>query len=178
MSQSQTRQNIITRDDALTVVKSLLKGENNRFELAQFEKYNTHAKLRSQHYKGYFVVCHANTMRSAGWLLCRYAQNGVYTVEKGLFNFETLQGATTRLLRHTKSHENGPSNSRIRLQLPRAARTQFALAAAYVVAIDNRPSSFCQQQQGMAHFTKPYLSLDNQFQSTKKLIQNLIYQAK
>ena len=45
MSQSQSRQHIITRDDALTAVKSLLKGENNRFELVPFEKYNTHEKL-------------------------------------------------------------------------------------------------------------------------------------
>ena len=63
MSQSQTRQHIITRDDALTADKSLLKEENNRFELVPFEKYNTHAKLRSQHYNGYFVVCHPNSMR-------------------------------------------------------------------------------------------------------------------
>ena len=80
MSQSKSRQLIITRDDALAAVKSLLNGENNRFELVLFEKYNTHAKLRSQHYKGCFVVLHANTMRSAWWLLCRYAQNGVCNV--------------------------------------------------------------------------------------------------
>lgn len=38
-----------------------------------------------------------------------------------------------------KNHENGPNNSRTRLQLPRATQTQFALAEAYVVALHNRP---------------------------------------
>ena len=83
-------------------------------------------------------------MRSAGWLLCRYAQNGISTVEKSLHNFKSLQCGTTRLLRHTKSHENGPNNSHVRRQLPRTARTQVAVAAAYLVALDNRPLSICQ----------------------------------
>ena len=109
MSQSKSRQLIITRDYALAAVKSLLRGESNRFELVPFEKYNTHTKLRSKHYKGYFVAFYANTTRSAGWLLCRYAQNGVCTVKRGMFNFKTLQGGTTRLFRHRKATKTEPA---------------------------------------------------------------------
>ena len=110
MSQSQNRQLIITRNDTPAAVKSLLQGKANQFELVSFEKYNTHAKLSSQYYKGYFVVCHANTVFSAGWLLlCRYAQNGVCTVEKGLCDFKTLQGGTALLLRHKKPTKAVPT---------------------------------------------------------------------
>ncbi len=51
MSNPSTRQLIETRNDAIVVVRPILSGTDSRFELVEFEKFNSVAKLRSQHYK-------------------------------------------------------------------------------------------------------------------------------
>ncbi len=47
MCTSATRQLIETRDDAIVVVRRILSGTDSRFELVEFEKFSSAAKLRS-----------------------------------------------------------------------------------------------------------------------------------
>ena len=47
-----------TREDAVHAVQRILAGNESRFEMVFFQKYNPVSKLRSQHYNGYFVICH------------------------------------------------------------------------------------------------------------------------
>ena len=164
-----TRQLLLTREDALSAIGKLIKGEECRFNLVTFDKYNAHAKLRSIHYKGYTVLCHANTMRSAGWLLCRYAHNGSCPLEKGLFSFNTEQGGTTRLERPTKSHENGPNIVQFQRQLPAASRSKVARAAALAVALDTRPLSFCDGHAGMREFARAIFEMGQTVPSHEKI---------
>ena len=65
-----------TRDDAFVAVQRILAGNESRFEMVSFQKYNAMANLQSQHYNGYLVICHINALCSARWLLCRYGLNG------------------------------------------------------------------------------------------------------
>ena len=61
-----SRQLLETKEEARSAIARILKGDNSRFQVVPFEKFNTVAKLRSRHYNGYFVICHTNTLRSAG----------------------------------------------------------------------------------------------------------------
>lgn len=63
------------KDEAKSAVRRVLKGEATNFELVPFERYNRIVKLRSPYYHGYLVVCYGNTLRPAGWLVCKYATN-------------------------------------------------------------------------------------------------------
>ena len=74
--------------------------------------------------------------------------------EKALLLFKTEQGGTTWLGRHTESHKNGHKKVTFRRQLPVAARSKVARAAALSVALDMRLLSFCDGQPGMHEFTR------------------------
>ena len=78
----RSRELLETIEDAVLAVQRILCGNKSRFEMVSFQKYNAVAMLRLQNYVGYCVVCHNNTLRSAGWLLCRYALNGGCPLEK------------------------------------------------------------------------------------------------
>ena len=112
MNASESRQILESRYDACTAVRQILKGNHTRFEMVDFEQYNRIAKLRSRHYASYYVRCHANSLRSAWWLLCRYAKNGGRKLEKALYSFKTVQGGTSLLERHTNSHKQGTTTVR------------------------------------------------------------------
>ena len=76
MSTSESQQIIESRDDVCAAVRPVLKEITRIFQMVDFERHNRIAKLRSRHYVNYYVLCHANLLRSAGWLLCHYAKNG------------------------------------------------------------------------------------------------------
>ena len=59
-----------SRDDACAAARQILKGNHKRFEMLDLERYNSIAKLDLRHYAGCYVLRHANSLRSAGWLLC------------------------------------------------------------------------------------------------------------
>ena len=117
------------------------------------------AKLRPPHYHGFSVVCHANTRRSAGWLLCRHSENGKCEVEKSLDQSRTGKGGTTKLERHTKAHKSSSSTVRFLTSLPVHSKTKVAHAAALVVALDIRPLSFCDKHPGMRQFSNTIFEL-------------------
>ena len=154
MSSSRSRQILATKEEAIVVVRRVLNGDDTRFDLVPFETYNKNAKLRSEHYNGFFIVCYANSLRSAGWLVCRYAKNGRCPVEKALQCFKTVQGGTSRLKRHTLAHKNNSGILRSQRQLPGSAKSKIAEAAAYAVSLDNRPLTFCDGHAGMRIFAK------------------------
>ena len=99
------RQILNTKESACAVVQRMLNGNDTRFEMVPFLAYIKNAKLRSQHYKAYFVLCHANTTHSAGWLVCQYTKTGGCPVEKALHSFRTVQSGTSRLERHSATHQ-------------------------------------------------------------------------
>ena len=149
-----SRQLLETREQAIIVVKELIRGNSTWFELVPFEKCSTVAKLRSQDYNGYFVVCHVNTLRSPGWFICRYAKNGGCPLYRAIQSFKTIQVGTSRLERHTKSHRNGSNAICFQRQLPVSAKKKVALAAALALYVDVRPLSFCDGHPGMKHFAQ------------------------
>ena len=149
-----------TRDNAVVAVQRILAANESQFDFVSFLKYNAVSKLRPQNYNGYFVVCHINTLRSAGWLLCRYALNGGCTLEKSLYSFKTIQGGTSRLERQTKRHRSGSATLNFQRNLPSASRGNLATtAAALAVCLDFRPLSYCDGHPGLVHFGKSIFEL-------------------
>ncbi len=138
MSGSNSRQMLETKDDALAAVKRILDGNESRFKMVPFDEYNRIAKLWSQYYNSYYVICHSITLRWAGWLLCRYAKHGGCPLGKALYFFKTVQGGTSRLERHTSSHKSTARTVRFQRQLPAAARSKVGSAAALAVSLDIR----------------------------------------
>ena len=82
MNASNSQQILESREDVYAAVHQILKGNHTRFEILDFERSNRIAKLRSQHYASYFILCHENSLRSAGWLICRYAKNDCCPLQK------------------------------------------------------------------------------------------------
>ena len=69
MSASSSRQMLETKYDDTAAAKCILDDNESPFKMVPFDEYNKTAKLRSQYYKPYYIICHSNTLRSAGWLL-------------------------------------------------------------------------------------------------------------
>ena len=105
------------------------------------------------------MICHVDTVRSAGWLLCPYALNAGCPLEKSLHSFKTIQAGTYRFEIHTKSHRSGSATLNFQRNLPVAARSQVAKAAALAVCLDSRPLSFCDGHPGLLHFAKSVFEL-------------------
>ena len=95
MAASRTRQLLQSRDNAIDAARLLLNWQDTQFELVLFEKFVTVAKLHSKHYNSYFVLCHTNTLCSAGWLICQYAKNGCCSLDRALHCFK----------RYTEEHQ-------------------------------------------------------------------------
>ena len=169
MSTSRENQQLLkAREQATIVIEEHIRGNSTRCELVPFEKYSTVAKLRSHYYNGCFVVCHVNTLRSAGWLVCRYAKNGGCPLDRAIQSFKTVQCGTSRLERHTKSRRNGSNTVCFQRQFPVSAKKKVALAAALVVCVDIRPLSFCDCYLGMEHFEKSFSKWGKRNQRMRK----------
>ena len=129
----RNRQILNTKESACLFVQRMLNGNDTRFEMVPFLAYNKNAKLHSQHYKAYFVLCHANTTHSAGWLVCQYAKTDSCPLEKALHSFSTVQGGTSRLELHNTTHKTMNTMFRFQRQLPLPAKSKIAHAVAYAV---------------------------------------------
>ncbi len=55
-----------TCNDAILIVRAIWNVTNSRLYPIEFEKFKSIAKLRSEHYKNYLVLCLLNSLRSAG----------------------------------------------------------------------------------------------------------------
>ena len=65
---TMSRQVLGTKNEAMFVVKKLSKGDEFRFIIIHFKKYNANAKLRSLQYSRYYILCNANAVLLAGWV--------------------------------------------------------------------------------------------------------------
>ena len=140
-----------------------------------FERYKRIAKLGSQHYASYNVLCHANSLRSAGWLLYRYAKNGVCLLEKVLYSFKMAQGETSRLEWSTNSRKGVTTTIKFQQQLPLSARSKVAQAAALSVCLDVRLFSLWTFNQECAISLKPFLKYCQSVPENETITQNSIY---
>ncbi len=83
---------------------------------------------------------------------CRYAMHGGCPLKKVLHCFKTVQGGTWRLELHTSSQKATDGTVRFQHQLPDAALSEVASAAASAASLGGRPLSFCDGQVGMRQF--------------------------
>ncbi len=150
MVSSRFRRLLEFREEAVSVVQAILKKQESVYELVDFETFNKTARLRSKHYRPYFVLCFKNTRRSSVWLVCRYLMNGKWHPNKSVFSFSIIQGGTSKLDRHTRlrSQTRATPSCFVRT-LPEAAKQTIAKSAAYTVALDSRPLSFCDGHPGI-----------------------------
>ena len=154
MIDSESRQILESRDDACAAARQILRENHTRFEMIDFERYSRIAKLRWRHCASYYVLYHANSLRSAEWLLYCYAKNGGCPSEKALNSFQKVHGGTSRLEQHTNGHKWGTATVRFKRQLLLAARSKVAQAAALAICLDVRPLPFCDGQSEMLHFAQ------------------------
>ena len=70
--------------------------------------------------------------------LCPYTESGSCALEKNLFQFRAEQGGTTKVERHTKSHENGLNKVQFRRQLPVTFCSTVDHTAALAVVSDEK----------------------------------------
>ncbi len=164
-----------SKDEACSVGQRILNGNDTRFEMVSFKKFNRVAKLRPRCYNGYMVLCHANTTRSAGWLLCRYAKHDGCSLSKALYSFETVQGGNSRLEWHSSSQKDGTGTVRFQQQLPDAVHTKVAQSAALAVCLDTCPLSFCRVHLGIRHFVQTIFEMGQSVLANKKYTLNPTY---
>ena len=136
--------------------------------MIHFQKYNVVTKLWSQHYDGYFVICHIHNFRSPDGS-CRYLLNGRCPLEKSLYSFKTIQGGTFRLERHKKTHKSGYATLNSQRNLPGVARGKAARSAAIAVCLDLRNFSFCDRHPDLRHFAKSMFELGQTVQENEKI---------
>ena len=115
----------------------MLIGNDTRFEIVLLLTCNKIANLRSQHYKAYFVSFNGNITRSAGWLVCQYAEMSGCPLEKALNSFGTEKGGISRRKRHTATHERTNVMLQSQRQLPLAAKSKIAHAEVCAVSFES-----------------------------------------
>ncbi len=160
MSSSSSRRLLESKEEAVSVVQAILKQQKSIYELVDFETFNKTARLRSQHYRPYFVLCFKNATRSSGWLVCPCLMKGGCQSDKSVSSFSTIQGSASKSDRHIRLQtQTRATTSCFVRTLPRAAKQTIAQSAAYAVAFDLRPLSFCDGHPGMSEFAKALVEL-------------------
>ena len=160
MSSSSSLRLLESREEAVSVAQAILKKQESVYELVDFETFNKTARLRSKHYRPYFVLCFKNTTRSSGWLFCRYLMNGGCQSDNSIFSFSIIQSGTSKLYRHTRLHSQTRATSSCFVRtLPLATEQTIAKSTVYAVALDLRPLSFCDGHPGMIKFAKALFEL-------------------
>lgn len=152
------RGRVLDKTDAEKAVKSILEKEETPFHLVtfkDFKKSHQGSSLKSRQYERYNVLCHANTLFHAGWIVCPYVSTGFCGLAKGLFQINTRQGGTNRFGRHVNEHERGFANQNTMDQdLSHGCKKDIADAAALAVVLDLRPLSFAENREGMTSFAR------------------------
>lgn len=143
----------LPRETALNEVTRILEKKVCNFDLVPFEQFNRKRQLRSQKYKPFLVLCHKNTLRCAGWLLCKFVLTGGCPLRSGLIQFSVSAGGTGKFDRHMMNHSKPSINTFPRI-LPPGGRSKVARAAAIAVALDHRPISFTDKKKGMSIFAE------------------------
>lgn len=143
----------LTFDEAVLQVTKIVKKQPCSYTLVPFPKFNQVHKLRSAKYKPFLVLCPANTLQSAGYLVCKFVLTGGCKIRGALLRFHSSAGGTGRLDRHMSLHKQSSPLSLTR-SLPLGARKEINKAAALAVALDHRPISFSHKKPGMTALAK------------------------
>jgi len=145
----------ISKDDAEKAIQFIVADKPCQYQLVEFKNYkNSHQGrvLTSQHYRKYYVLCYANTMYHAGWLVCPYVMNG-FCGKDGIMELNTSKGGTTRLSRHLHKHEQPVETGQVQdKELSDACRRNITDGAALAVILDLRPLGFAENNPGIAAF--------------------------
>ena len=148
------------RDDASAAIKRIINGNTTNFEMVPFGRLNKVARLRSIHYKGYFVICHSKTICSDSWILCGFAENGSCSLENALHIFKTVLDGTSKLDRHPSSHEYWTGAVRFQRALRAASLNYIDTAAALSVCGDIRTLSFCEGDEEICYLAQYILEME------------------
>ena len=82
----------ISKEEAIAVVKELTESKSSCYVLVEYSKFKTSFQgsgFKSSQYKGYYILCHANTKYHVGWVVCRVVLNGYCPVGRGLIELNT-----------------------------------------------------------------------------------------
>jgi hypothetical protein len=142
----------MTKDKAISVVEKINAGSLTSFKLVSYKDWESRpgsTNRGSPAYKLYFIICHINTMQSAGWPVCPYFSCGQCKIQSAVRKFDPKSGGTTSWSRHIDTHktaaqrrdQNGISSS-LGFKLGAPAKRAIAISATKSVYLDFRPFSY------------------------------------
>lgn len=162
MPQSLQDARRLTISEAEDAVKKIKAKEETAFYLVSFMKYKrSHqgSTLKSKQYEKYLVLCHANSLYHAGWIVCPYILTGFCVMSKGLYEINTRKGGTNKFGQHMTLHERCTSGEvHMERDLNPRCKEEISDAAALAVVLDLRPMGFTENREGMAAYAKAVFS--------------------
>jgi hypothetical protein len=88
----------MTKDKAISVVEKINDGSLTSFKLVSYKDWESRpgsTNRGSPAYKLYFIICHINTIQSAGWAVCPYFACGQCKIQSAVRTFDPKSGVTT-----------------------------------------------------------------------------------
>ncbi|KAI0563666.1 zinc finger BED domain containing protein [Gracilaria domingensis] len=129
-------------------------------------------KMRSEHYNNYAVLCHLNTKKDAGWLVCSYLISGQCSLHAALKRFDPDQG-TSVLKNHTKLHSEEKRkrtmDANVVTKVNQTQKKSIIEAAAFAVSAGLLPISFAYKNPGMVAFAKALVDAGRSIPVTTEL---------
>ena len=164
----RNRQILNTKESACKAVQRMLNGNDTHFEMVLLLAYKKR-QVALPALQGIlrFMSCKHNSFSwLAGLLVCKI---GWLSTKKNLHSFRTVRGGTSRVERHTATHKTSNTILRFQRQLPLAAKSKIAHAAAYAVSLDFRPLSFCDGHDCIRVFAKSIFEMGHSVPGNESL---------
>jgi hypothetical protein len=147
----------MTKDKAISVVEKLNAGSLTSFKLVSYKDWESRpgsTNRGSPAYRLFFIICHINTMKSAGWAVCPYFACGQCKIQSAVRKFDPKSGGTTLWSRHNdthktaaqRRHQNGISSS-LGFKIGAPAKRAIAISATKSVYLDLRPFSYISERR-------------------------------
>ncbi|KAI0561790.1 hypothetical protein FGB62_71g00 [Gracilaria domingensis] len=114
-------------------------------------------QMRSEHYKNYVVLCHINTKKDAGRLVCSFHISSQCYLHSSVKKFDPEQG-TSVLINHSKLHLNDKKKTTVANVVAKVSKTQKSCivnSAAFAASAEPLPLSFAYKNPGIVLFAKP-----------------------
>ncbi|KAI0559172.1 Ribonuclease H-like protein [Gracilaria domingensis] len=128
--------------------------------------------MRSEHYNNYAVLCHLNTKKDAGWLVCSYLISGQCSLHAALKRFDPDQG-TSVLKNHTKLHSEEKRkrtmDANVVTKVNQTQKKSIIEVAAFAVSAGLLPISFAYKNLGMVAFAKALVDAGRSIPVTTEL---------
>ncbi|KAI0558044.1 Zinc finger BED domain containing protein [Gracilaria domingensis] len=147
---------IESKEAAVEVVRKLMEAETTEYELVEWKEMRKVRKMRSEHYNNYAVLCHLNTKKDAGWLVCSYLISGQCSLHASVKRFDPELG-TSFLKNHTKLHNSLKTKSfqdNVLVKVSETQKRNIIDAAAYAVSCGLLPLSFAYKNVMMEGFVR------------------------